>query len=88
MSGPSTRTQGSRGLEADKTGADHDRAARAACGIDDRPAIRQRPQRMDMPLVGARDRQPHRFGACRQQQTIIGNIAPACDDDVMRGGID
>ena len=65
-----SRAQCRRGLEADKAGADHDRAARAVHGLDDRPAIRKRAQHMDMRLVGARDRQPHRLCTCRQQQTV------------------
>jgi hypothetical protein len=70
------------GLEADKAGADHDGAVRAVHQINDRPAIRKRAQRMDMRLVRARDRQSHRLGAGRQQQTVVGNAATAGDDDV------
>ena len=71
------RAQRRRGFQPDKTRADHDRAARAAGAGDDGAAVGQRAQDMDMRLVGARDRQPHRLGARRQQQAIIGNGATA-----------
>ena len=82
------RAQRRRDLEPDEAGTDHDRAARAVRRLDDRPAIGERAQRVDVRLVGARDRQPHRLGAGRQQQTVVGNIAAACEDDVARLGID
>ena len=82
------RAQRRRGLKPDKAGADHDCAARAVDGVNDRPAIRKRAQRVDMRLVGARDRQPHRLSAGRQQQPIVGNRAATGDDDIARLGID
>jgi hypothetical protein len=45
-------------------------------------------QRMDMRLVSARDRQPHRLRTRRQQQAVERNIATACDSDVACLGID
>ena len=82
------RAQCRRGLEADKAGADHDRAARAAHSSNDRSTIRKRAQRMDMGLIGARDQQPHRLRTRRQQETFVGNGLATGDDDVARFGID
>ena len=55
---------------------------------DDRPAIGQRTQDMDMRLVGARNRKPNRLGARREQQTVVGNGAAVGDDDIARLGVD
>ena len=82
------RAQRRRGLEPDKAGADHDHAARAARGGNDRPAIRQRAQGMDMWLIGARDWQPHRLRTGRQQQTVVGNGAATGDGDFASFAID
>ena len=82
------RAQRRRGLETDKARADHDRAARTVHRGDNRPAIRQRTQRMDMRLVGSRNRQPHRLGPRRQQKTVIGNRDTVGDDDIARFGVD
>ena len=78
------RAQRRRGLQPDKARADHDRAARAFGRVDDGAAIGERAQHVDMRLVGARDRQPHRLGAGRQQQPVVGNGVAAGDDDVAR----
>ena len=61
------RAQRRRGLKADKAGADHDREARAVRNVNDRAAIGERAQHVDVRLIGARNGQPHRFGARRQQ---------------------
>ena len=53
--------------QPNRTGTDHDHAARASRQVDDRPGIRKRTQRMDIRLVGARDWQAHRLGTRRQQ---------------------
>jgi hypothetical protein len=82
------RTQRRRGLKPDKARADHNCAARACHRVNDRPAIAERTQRTDMRLIGARNRQPHRLSAGRQQKTVIGNAATAGDNDVARLGID
>ena len=65
-----------RGLQPDEACADDDRAARILGAFDDGAAIGERAQRMDMRLVGARDRQPHRLGAGRQQQPVVGRLLP------------
>ena len=82
------RAQCGRGLEPDETRADHDDAARAFHRVDDGAAIAERAQRMDMRLIGARDRQPHRLGAGRQQQAVVGDRSAAGEDDVARLGVD
>ncbi len=71
-----------RGLEPDEARADHDRAARAVGRGDDRAAVGQRAQHMDMRLVGARDRQAHRLRAGRQQQAVVGNGFAAGENHV------
>ena len=70
------RPQRGRDLEPDEARADHDGAARAARAGDDGAAVGERAQGMDMRLVGARDRQPHRLGAGRQQQPVVGQRLP------------
>ena len=78
----------SRSLEPNETRADHNRAAHASHGVNNSAAVRKRAQRMDMWLIGARNRQAHRLRTRRQQQTVKGNIVTACEDDVTRLGID
>ena len=41
---------------------------------DDGAAIGERAQRMDVRQIGAGNRQPHRLGAGRQQQPVVGEI--------------
>jgi hypothetical protein len=82
------RAQRRGGFEGDETGADHDGAAGALRQFDDGTAIAQRAQHMDVGLIGSRDRQPHRLGAGRQQQAIIGNAGAVGDQHLARLGID
>ena len=71
------RAQRRRDLEADEARADHhDARARAFGACDDRAAVGQRAQGVDVRLVGAGNRQPHRLGAGRQQQPIVGDVLP------------
>ena len=70
-----------RGLQSDEARTDDERAARTLGRLDDGAAIRERTQRMDMRLVGAGDRQPHRLSAGRQQQPVIGQVIAAGDHD-------
>ena len=82
------RAQRGRDLEPDEARADHDRAARRLGALDDRPAIGERAQRVDMRLVGARDRQADRLGAGREQQPVVGDRAPVGEHDLARTRID
>ncbi len=56
--------------------------------LDDRAAVGQRSQGMDMRLVGARHRQPHRLGAGREQQTVIGHGLAVGEHDLAGLGVD
>ncbi len=82
------RAQRRRGLEPDKARADHDGAACAVRGRNDRAAVGQRTQHMDMGLVRARDRQAHRLGAGRQQEAVVGYCFAAGEHHGLRPGID
>jgi hypothetical protein len=82
------RPQCGRGFEPDETRTNHDDAARAFRPLDDGAAIDERAQRMDVRLVGAGNRQPHRLGAGRQQQAVEGDSSAAGDGDVARPGVD
>ena len=64
------RAQRGRRLERDEAGAHHDRAPRPWDLRDDRPAVGEGAQRVDVGLLGARDRQPDRLGARGQQQRL------------------
>ena len=77
-----------RGLQPDKARADHDRAARAVGQGNDRAGIGQRAQHVNMRLVRARYRQPHRLRAGRQQQAVVGDGLAAGRDDMARVGVD
>ena len=80
--------QGRGNLEADEAGAQHDGAARGLGVLDDRPAIGERAQRVDMRLVGAGNGQADRFGSGRKQQPVVGNAAPVGEHDLARARID
>ena len=58
------------------------RGVRRLGALDDGAAVGERAQRVDMRLVGAGNRQPHRLGAGRQQQPVVGERCrrPASDD--------
>ena len=56
--------------------------------VDDGAAIGERAQRMDVRQVGARDRQPHRLGAGRQQQPVVGKLLAAGERTSRVFGID
>jgi hypothetical protein len=43
---------------------------------------------VDVLLVGAWDRQPHRLSTRRQQQAVVGNGAATCKYDIARFRID
>ena len=43
---------------------------------------------MDMRLIGAGNRQPHRLGAGRQQQPIVWDRSAAREDNVARLNVD
>ena len=58
-------------FEADEARADDQRTLRAGRLGDDGAAIGERAQRMDVRQIGARNRQPHRLGAGRQQQPVV-----------------
>ena len=75
-------------FEADEARADDDRAPRALARGDDGAAVGERAQRMDVRLVGAGDRQPHRLGAGREQQPVVGDALAARDRDLARLGVD
>ena len=60
--------QGGGGFEPDEARTDDHDAARAFCGGDDRTAILQRAQDVDMGKVGSRDGEPNRLGSGREQQ--------------------
>ena len=60
-----------RDLEADEARADHDDGLGSlGRARDDRAAVGERPEREDVRLVGAGDRQPDRLGAGREQQPV------------------
>ena len=76
------RAQGRCRLQSDKARADHNRATCIFGLFDDGAAISARSQRQDLRLVGARNRQSHRFGARCQQQPIVGPALAAGDRDL------
>ncbi len=82
------RAQGRGNFQANETGAKHDGAARSRGSLDDRLAIGERAQRVDMWLVGAGDGQANRFGSGRKQQPVVGNPAPVGEYDLARARID
>ena len=59
--------QGRGDLETDEAGAEHDGAARGLGALDDRPAVGERTQRVNVRLVGAGNGQADRFGSGREQ---------------------
>ena len=65
------RAKRGRDFQADEAGAQDDSPAGRLRTIDNRPAVGERAQRMDMVLVGARDRQSDRFGARCQEQAVV-----------------
>ena len=71
-----------------KLAPDHDRAARRLGEFDDGPAVGQAAQRVDVRLVGARDRQADRLGAGRQQQAVVGDLAAIGEDHLAGTRID
>ena len=66
------RTQRRRDFEADKARADHDRALALIRRPDDGAAVGERAQHTHMQQVGSRCREPHRFGAGREQKPVVG----------------
>lgn len=81
-------TQGGRDFEPDKARAHNDCPARLLGTFDDGPAVGERAQSADMRLVCARDRQADRLRAGREEQPVIGEIAPVGERDVARTRID
>ena len=69
------RAQRGRDFEADEARADHHRAFGAVGGLDDRAAVGERAQRVHMRQVRARNGEPHRLGAGRKQQAVVGDAA-------------
>jgi len=65
--------QGCGDLEPNEARSDHDSALCPVGRCDDRAAIVERAQQMNVRLVGAGDRQPHGLRTGRQQQAIEGN---------------
>jgi hypothetical protein len=61
------RAQGRGNLQANETGAKHDGAARSHGSLDDRLAICERAQRVNVWLVGAGYGQANRFGSGRKE---------------------
>ncbi len=83
-----TRPQRGCGFQPDEARADNNRAARASCGFNNRPAIGERTQHVDMRLVGTQDRQAQRLRTRRQQQTIVGYRFASGNNDTARFGVD
>jgi hypothetical protein len=83
-----SRAQRRRHLEPDEACPDHHRAFRAVGRCNDRAAIVQRAQHMDMGLARAGNRQPHRLRAGRQQQTVVGNGLAAGEQHLSCLGFD
>ena len=77
-----------RSFEPDKACTDHDRTACAVRKADNRAAVGERAQHMDVGLVRARNRQAHRLRAGREQQSVIGNGLAAGENDIARLGVD
>ena len=82
------RAQRGRDFEADEAGAEHDGAARRLGALDDGAAVGERAQRVNMRLVGARDRQPDRLGAGREQQPVVGEPCSIGERDLARARVD
>ena len=82
------RAQRRGDLEADEARADHDRAPRRCRPRDDGAAVGERAQRVHVRQVGARQRQPHRLGAGRQQQRVVGDLAAVAERDLARAWVD
>ena len=60
-----------RDLEADEAGAHHDRPARRFGAFNDRPAVGERTQSVNVRLISAGNRQSNRLGASREQQAVV-----------------
>ncbi len=75
-------------LQADETRADHHGAPRAAGAIDDRAAVGQRAQRVNLRRSRAWKRQPVRLGAGGQQQSIERQRATARERNRPRFQVD
>src|ERR1700691_1935107 len=78
------RAQRCRHLKSNKTCTDHEHAARLSRRVNDGAAIGERTQRMNMWLVGARNRQAYRLRAGGQQKPIVGHVATPGGDDMAR----
>ena len=75
-------------FQADEAGADHD-ALPGGRGVgDQRPAVGQRAQDVDMRQVGAGNAEPDRIGSGGDQQRAIGQHAAVRQPQLLRGGLD
>ena len=73
------RAQRGGDLEADEARAHDHGALRRRRPRDDRAAIGERAQRVHVRQVHARQRQPHRLGAGREQQPVVGELAAVAE---------
>src|ERR1035438_5079724 len=76
--------QGCCHLKPNKTCTNHECTVHSFGSINDRAAIRERTQRVNMRLVGARDRQADGLRASGYQKSIVSHV-PAADSDDMAG---
>ncbi len=77
-----------RHLEPDEAGPEHNCRRRFLGGRDDRPAVGQGAQRVDMRAVAAVDGNPHRFRTRGQQQCPIRHLGAVVERDRLRFPID
>ena len=73
-----------RYLKSNKARTDHERSARSLGGINNGPTIFKRTQHVNVRLVGARNRQPHRLRAGSQQKSIVTHLNAAGGDEMAR----
>jgi hypothetical protein len=84
----STDAKCGRDFESDEARTKNNRSTRSFGARDDSPAVRKGPERMNMRLVGTRDRQADRLGAGREQQAIVQDFAPIGEHAPTRARID
>ena len=80
--------KGSRHLETNEAGADHDRALLPLRRGDDRAAVGPGAQCEDVRLVLAREIQANRLRTRRQEECTVGQAAIRFQDDLGARGID
>jgi len=82
------RPQRGRHLHPDEAGPDDDGPLGPAGAGDDGPAVRQRPQRVNVGEIGPRHGRPDRHRAGGQEERVPGDLAPVLQREALAGRID